>query len=105
LEYFTTTKVLNRRQARWVQEVAGIDFRIYYRPANQNGKPAALSRRSEYRPEKGGIENQLITTVLGKNHFEEPNRQGRTLICSSAQLAPHPTKRWEEGFIGKIKEK
>jgi len=28
LEYFTTTKVLNRRQARWAQELAGIDFRI-----------------------------------------------------------------------------
>ena len=30
LEYFTTTKILNRRQARWAQELAGIDFRIYY---------------------------------------------------------------------------
>jgi len=64
LEYFTTTKVLNRRQARWVQELAGIDFQIYYRPGTQNGKPDALSRCSEYRPEKGGVENQPITTVL-----------------------------------------
>jgi len=30
LEYFTITKVLNRQQARWAQELAGIDFRIYY---------------------------------------------------------------------------
>ena len=30
LESFTTTKVLNRRQARWAQELAGTDFRIYY---------------------------------------------------------------------------
>jgi len=30
LKYFTTTKVLNRRQARWAQELAGNDFRIYY---------------------------------------------------------------------------
>jgi len=44
LEYFTTTKVLNRRQARWVQELAGIDFKIFYRPGSQNGKPDALSR-------------------------------------------------------------
>jgi len=28
LECFTTTKVLNRRQVRWAQELAGIDFRI-----------------------------------------------------------------------------
>jgi len=47
LEYFRTTKVLNRRQARWAQELAGIDFRIYYRPGTQNGKPDALSRRLE----------------------------------------------------------
>jgi len=73
LEYFTTTKVLNRRQARWAQELAGVYFRIYYRPGTQNGKPDALSRCSEYRPEKGGIENQPITTVLQENHFAEPN--------------------------------
>jgi len=30
LEYITTTKILNGRQARWAQELAGIDFRIYY---------------------------------------------------------------------------
>jgi len=69
LEYFTTTKVLNRRQARWAQELAGIDFRIYYRPGAQNGKPDALSRRPEYRPERGGIENQLISTILKEKHF------------------------------------
>jgi len=71
LEYFTTTKVLNRRQARWAQELASIDFRIYYRPGTRNGKPDALSRCSEYRPEKGGVENQPITTVLRKNQCEE----------------------------------
>jgi len=57
LEYFTTTKVLNRWQAHWAQELAGIDFRIYYRPGIQNGKPDTLSRHSEYRLEKGGVEN------------------------------------------------
>ena len=54
LEYFTTTKVLNQQQARWEQELDGIDFRIYYRPGTQNGKTDALSRRLEYCPEKGG---------------------------------------------------
>jgi hypothetical protein len=76
LEYFTTTKVLNRRQARWAQELAGIDFKIYYRPGSQNGKPDALSRRSEYRPEKGGSENQPITTVLHKKHFAPSDKGG-----------------------------
>jgi len=102
LEYFTTTKVLNRRQARWAQELAVIDFKIYYRPGTQNGKPDALSRRSEYRPGKGGIENQPITTVLGKNHFEE--RRGCSLICSSARMTSLPTRRWSEEFLSEVKE-
>ena len=104
LEYFTTNKVLNRRQARWAQELAGIDFRIYYRPGSQNGKPDALSRRSEYRPGKGGSENQPITTILRENHFAEPDRQKRTFICSSARLASLPARKWAEAFVTSIKE-
>jgi len=69
LEYFTTTKVLNRQQARWAQELAGINFKIYYRPGVKNGKPDALFRRLEYRPEKGEGEDQPITTVLHPWHF------------------------------------
>jgi hypothetical protein len=29
VEYFITTKVPNRRQARWAQELASIDFKIF----------------------------------------------------------------------------
>jgi hypothetical protein len=64
LEYFTTTKVLNRRQAGWAQEVAAYDFKIVYRLGSQNRKPDTLLRREEYRPEKGGSEDQPITTIL-----------------------------------------
>jgi len=102
LEYFTTTKVLNRRHARWAQELASIDFRIYYRPGTQNGKPDALSRRSEYRPEKGGVENQPITTVLRKNHFEE--RLASTFIFLSALLSSLPARKWSKEFLEKVKE-
>ena len=87
---------------RWAQELAGINFRIYYRPGTQNGKPDALSRRSEYHPEKGGVEKQPITTVLGKNHFEE--RLVRSFICSLARLASLPTRRWNEEFHKQVKE-
>ena len=109
LEYFTTTKVLNRWQARWAQELAGIDFRIYYRPGSRNGKLDALSRRSEYCPEKGGSENQPITTVLKREHFAEQQtldeRKGRTFICSSVRLASIPPRKWSEGFAAEVKEK
>jgi len=32
LAYFTTAKVLNRRQARWAQQLANYNFVINYRP-------------------------------------------------------------------------
>ena len=109
LEYFTTTKVLNRQQARWAQELAGIDFRIYYRPGSMNGKPDALSRCSEYRPEKGGSENQPITMVLKRQHFTEQQvldeRKGKTFICPSVWLASIPPQKWSEGFTADVKEK
>jgi hypothetical protein len=53
LEYFMTTNVLNRRQACWAQELASVDFKIFYRQGTSNGKPDALSRHPEYPPEKG----------------------------------------------------
>jgi len=62
LEYFATAKVLNWRQARWTQELAGYDFKIVYRPGTQNGKPDALSRRPEYRPLKGGVAQKKMRT-------------------------------------------
>jgi hypothetical protein len=54
LEYFTTTKIFNWSQACWAQEVAGYDFKILCRPGSANGKPDALSRHSEYHPDRNG---------------------------------------------------
>jgi transposase InsO family protein len=105
LEYFTTTKVLNRRQARWAQELAGIDFKIYYRPGTQNGKPDALSRRSEYRPEKGGTENQPITTILHEKHFASAinsTREGTAFIISAIRLSSLPARKWKDEFLSLV---
>jgi hypothetical protein len=44
LEYFTTIKLLNRRQARWSQFVAQFNFKIVYRPGTAGGKPDTLTR-------------------------------------------------------------
>jgi hypothetical protein len=54
--YFTATKILDSRQARWAQELAGYNFKILYRPGSANRIADALARHSEYRPNKeGGI--------------------------------------------------
>jgi transposase InsO family protein len=55
LEYFMSTKNLNRRQARWSEFLSRFDFKIQYRPGKAGGKPDALTRRSEDLP-KGGDE-------------------------------------------------
>ena len=66
LENLTTSKLLNRRQARRVQELPPYDFKILYGPSVSNGQPTALSWRSEYRPERGvvGSDNQPILRVI-----------------------------------------
>lgn len=53
LEYFATTKLLTRRQARWSEYLSGFHFIVRYRPGKQGGKPDALTRRSDVYPQKG----------------------------------------------------
>ena len=48
LTSFTTTKVLNRRQVRWSEELSQYNFLIKYRKGIENGKADSLSRRSDY---------------------------------------------------------
>ncbi|KAI0991950.1 hypothetical protein K3495_g16237, partial [Podosphaera aphanis] len=50
LEYFTTTKKLNRRQVRWNELLADFDFKIVFRPGKFGGKPDALTRINADKP-------------------------------------------------------
>lgn len=102
LEYFLTTKVLNRRQARWAQELAGYDFKIVYRPGPQNGRADALSRRADYQLSKDG--NSLVTEhqpeahVLKPEHFEH----GRIVLYSS-RLQMLPKVRFDDMFLDTVR--
>jgi hypothetical protein len=91
LEYFMTTKVLNRRQACWAQELAGMDFKIFYRKGTSNGKQDALWRHPEYHPEKGGGGDQQMQTILSQKHFDTIlaiSTGGDEIVfcCSAVQL-------------------
>lgn len=116
LSYFTTAKVLNRRQARWSQQLASFWFIINYRPARLNEKADIMSRLAQYRPEKGGAEDQPITTVLQDKHFS--NSEGTmfatseeattfsasaAVLLTSARLCSLTTPRWTEDFVEKVK--
>src|SRR5271156_2056947 len=53
LEYFSTTKVLTRRQARWSEYLSGFNLVIRFRPGRLGTKPDSLTRRWDVYP-KGG---------------------------------------------------
>ena len=68
LQYFLPTKVWNLRQIRWAQWLANFNFKIVYRPGSRGGKPDALSRRREYRPEEGATHREQ--SILKPEYFE-----------------------------------
>ena len=85
LEYFNTTKQLNRRQARWAELLSDFNFVIIYRKGSQNGKADALSRRPEYRFGRGGDDRQPIRSLLkpGQLQLNDPPH----VVVSSVSLA------------------
>jgi len=67
LQYFLTTKAWTRRQIRWAQILCSFNFKIIYRPGTKGGRPDALSRRPEYRPEEGAKHHEQ--QILNPQHF------------------------------------
>jgi len=68
LQNFLTTKVWNQRQIRWAERLADYNFKIRYRPGKTVGKPDALSRGPEYRPEEGAKHSEQ--SILKPEHFQ-----------------------------------
>src|SRR5258707_2178675 len=53
LEYFTSTKKLTRRQARWSEYLSQFNLQIRFRPGRLGTKPDALTCRSDIHPGSG----------------------------------------------------
>jgi hypothetical protein len=80
LEYFTSARVLNRRQARWNMSLSRFDFTITYRPGKQQGLSDALSRRSYLAPKAGDVAfDQQYTTLLQPERFR---------LCATSMALP-----------------
>lgn len=85
LQYFTTTKQLSRRQARWSEFLAGFDFLITYRPGRLGEKPDALTRRSDVYPKKSFIAD---ANAINKRILLDPARlSAALLIDADAELS------------------
>ena len=48
LEYFSSTKVLSRRQARWSEYLSAFNMVVRFRPGKLGEKPDSLTRRADY---------------------------------------------------------
>jgi len=59
LEYFNTTKLPNRRQARWAEILSEFNFKIIYCPGERNGKADTLSYQVDAELEGEGEKQDL----------------------------------------------
>lgn len=77
LEYFTTTKTLNRRQARWSEFLSSFDFKIVYTSGVSNRKADMLSRNPSFAPSSSS--SSLVSSSLLK--------PSQFVIMASSQLS------------------
>ena len=71
LEYFISSKFLNRRQARWSEFFSKSNFKIIYRPSSLNNKTDVFTRQSGNIFKKGDNRRQFQwQTVLKKDNLD-----------------------------------
>ena len=85
LQYFTTSKVLNRRQARWAELFASYHFNLVHRAGTLQGKTDSMSRRSDYAVGSKASDSQP-QTLLSPALFAA----NLTLRLQVAALGPFP---------------
>jgi hypothetical protein len=98
LEYFTTTKLLNRRQTKWSEFLFRFSFKIIYRPGKQGAKPDALTRWSKDLPKEGDErllhQNQVMLKKANFNDFllisRKPKEQPVKPLITPPQIPEIP---------------
>jgi RNase H-like domain found in reverse transcriptase len=83
LEYFRTSKKLNRRQARWSLYLSRFNFVLQHRPGRSMGKPDALSRRADH---GSGSGDNSDMTLLRPDLFVIRALEGVGLVRAEVDL-------------------
>jgi hypothetical protein len=83
LQYFTTTKQLSHRQARWSERLASFDFVINYRPGRLGAKPDAIMRRPDIYPKKTF---QDTTNAINKKILIPPKQLRAVVTINERKL-------------------
>ena len=71
LEYFSTTKVLTRRQARWSEYLSQFNLIIRFRPGRLGTKPDSLTRRWDVYPKGGNSDYAAVNPNNFKPMFTQ----------------------------------
>ena len=87
LEYFATTKVLNRRQARWSEYLCQFNLVIRFRPGKLGTKPDALTRRWDVYAKEGGNDYAKVNPQNYRPVFTQ-NQLSSSLRASSLMSVP-----------------
>ncbi|KAK4698188.1 hypothetical protein P7C70_g8097, partial [Phenoliferia sp. Uapishka_3] len=69
LQFFFSSKVLTRQQARWYESIAGRSFQLIHRPGRLQGKTDTMSRRADYATGSKAAESSPVT------FFDTPSLQ------------------------------
>lgn len=92
LTFFTTTKKLTRRQARWAETLAQYDFKIVHCKGTENAVADALSRRPDYEIGTKEAAPAILTT----------NEQGD--IVYNRQILAATSEIEDDGWLDKIRK-
>ena len=94
LEYFSTTKLLTRRQARWLEFLCQFNLAVRYRPGKLRVKPNALTRHWDVYPKEGNKDyarvnpnnyrpiftNKQLAVSLWATYLEAPMLRASILV-------------------------
>ncbi|KAG9217972.1 hypothetical protein CCMSSC00406_0009792 [Pleurotus cornucopiae] len=104
LEYFMTTKKLNRRQARWALYLSRFNFILKHKPGASNMKADVLSRRPDL--DRGEDDNTMV--LLKPEYFRiKAMQQGHVLIdgAESPILSKiRKSKNYDESVVKAVTE-
>ncbi|SJL15199.1 uncharacterized protein ARMOST_18685 [Armillaria ostoyae] len=99
LQYFRKPQKLNRRQARWVTELAEYHFILKHKPGTANVKADLLSRRSDH--DQGEDDNGDIT-VLSPEHFRAMIMPTLSETHERVKTATRQKELWDKGIAASL---
>ncbi|SJL13333.1 uncharacterized protein ARMOST_16773 [Armillaria ostoyae] len=99
LQYFRKPQKLNRRQARWVTELAEYHFVLKHKPGTANVKADLLSRRSDH--DQGEDDNGDIT-VLSPEHFRAMIMPTASETHERVRTATRQKELWDKGIAASL---